>query len=158
MTADRKHLLIPKIEDGIVIDHVPSGLGTKVLELFQSLPEMRDVEVSLGLNYKSPKLGRKDVIKLHTRELPAHLFELVALVCPGATIKRVADYQVERRVVLELPDTIRNLVRCRNPSCITNYEELAESRFDCVDVEKQKYRCRFCERVFRLDELERIGP
>ena len=89
MTEDKKVLLIPKIENGIVIDHVPAGFGLKILEIIHSYPEMTSVVVTVGLNYSSSKLGKKDMLKLQTEELPARVLQHIAMVCSGVSIKRI---------------------------------------------------------------------
>ena len=158
MTDTRTMLHIPKIEEGIVIDHIPAGLGTKLLELFQRFDELSGVVLSVGLNYKSKKIGRKDMIKLQIRDLSPRVRQQISIVSPGVTIKRIVDYRVAEKLVSQVPETISNLVKCRNPSCITNFEDHVETYFSCLDPEGQWFRCSYCERVFRLDELERILP
>jgi len=157
MTAEEKLLLISKIENGIVIDHIPVGFGLKILALFHSYPEMRAVVATVGLNYSSRKLGAKDMIKLQTEQLPARVLDHIAVVCSGVTIKRIRDYHVERKFVVGLPEVILGQARCRNPGCITNHERDATPRFVRVDAPSKRFRCCFCERIFRLDELELSG-
>jgi aspartate carbamoyltransferase regulatory subunit len=151
-----KHLMIPKIEHGLVIDHIPAGRGLQILEIIHRYPELRAVVGTVGLNYSSGKIGRKDMIKLQTEELPARVLQHIALVAPGVTIKRVKNYAVEQKVVATLPEVMTGLARCRNPGCVTNHERDVVPRFRCVDAESARYRCAFCDRVFELRELELI--
>ena len=152
---DRKLLLIPKIEDGIVIDHIPAGLGTPLLELLRKFSELKDSIFSVGLNYNSDKLGRKDMVKIGVRELPERALQEISIIAPGVSIKGITDYEVNKRYTLHMPDDIVGLVRCKNPNCITNFERKLETRFTCVKRELALYRCGHCERVFELDKLER---
>lgn len=155
MTEEKKVLLIPKIEHGIVIDHVPAGHGLRILGILHADPPMRTVVVTLGMNLSSRKVGRKDMLKLQTEELSDEVLQNIALVCSGVTVKRIKDFKVDRRFVLHLPETIVGQVRCRNPGCITNHERDVTTRFSCVDVSAKRFKCAFCERTFPLDELER---
>jgi len=164
---DKNVLLIPKIENGIVIDHIPAGLGPKLLELLLRYPRLRSVALTLGVNYRSTRMGTKDMIKLGTRELPADAQAQISIVAPGVTVKTITDYRVGEKLVLSLPDRMIGLVKCRNPNCITNAERSVETRFTLDGSAESsigrgkgraEYRCAHCERVFALAELERILP
>lgn len=158
MSYDAKHLLIPKIENGIVIDHIPVGRGVAVLEILQAHDEMQGVTTAVGLNLSSNKLGRKDMIKLWQGDLSDHLVQHISLVAPGATIKRVRDFAVDKKYVVSLPAALDHLVRCLNPNCMTNVESGVRTRFVRVDEARRLYRCAYCERVFGLQRLEPILP
>lgn len=146
-------LLIPKIERGIVIDHIPAGLGIRVMALIGRWPELEDAVVTLGLNYKSTRMGRKDMIKLQTGPLPPRLLQMLALVCPGVTIKRIDRFEVVEKVVVQVPELFDNLARCINPNCITNAEPHVATRFRRIESGSQYFKCAHCERVCSLDEL-----
>jgi aspartate carbamoyltransferase regulatory subunit len=152
------HLLIPKIESGIVIDHVPSGLGPGILELLRSYAGMEDAQITLGLNYDSNKLGRKDMLKIIAPELPELILAHLSLVAPGVTIKRVDDFRVQGKYSLQPPQRIEGLARCINPNCISNHEGGAAARFSRLGETSHKFRCGYCERVFELDELDIVLP
>jgi len=156
MTNPDKHLLIPKIRNGIVIDHVPVGLGPRVLDMIRSYPEMGEIVITLGVNYLSSKLGRKDLVKLDVRELPQSLLHEISLISPGVSIKRITNYEVDKKYVNQPPERILNLARCRNPNCVTNSERGMKTSFRRLSESSMQFRCDFCERVFDLDELEII--
>ncbi len=158
MSPDKTTLLIPKIENGIVIDHIPAGQGLQVLEVLSGHDEIREATVAVGINLVSAKLGRKDVVKLWQPDLPRPILQHIALVAPGASIKRVRDYQVDKKYRVELPEVLDNLVRCRNPSCMTNVEAGVATRFICVDCERRRFKCAYCERQFDLRRLPLILP
>ncbi|MBD3224257.1 MAG: aspartate carbamoyltransferase regulatory subunit [Caldithrix sp.] len=147
-------MLIPKIKLGIVIDHIPAGDGIKVLEIITRHEEMHEVVVSLGQNYKSKKLGRKDLIKLQMDYLSPEIIQHISLVVPGVTIKAVKNYDVHSKVVAHPPKEIKNLLVCKNPNCVTNLESHIESYFTAVDKEIKTVKCYYCERVFELHALE----
>ncbi len=147
-------MLIPKIESGIVIDHIPAGDGIKILEIISRYEEMQEVMVSLGQNYKSEKLGRKDLIKLQMEHLAPEIIQHISLVVPGVTIKAIKNYNVDSKVVVHPPNEIKNLLVCKNPNCVTNLERHIPSDFTAVDEESQMVKCAYCERIFNLNELE----
>jgi aspartate carbamoyltransferase regulatory subunit len=146
-------LIIPKIEAGIVIDHIPVGYGLRLLAILHSYPEMSAVITTVGLNCSSRKLGRKDLIKLQVGDLPPRVREHLALICSGVTIKRIGNYDVREKITARVPDEIVGLARCRNPGCITNSEGDVATRFRRVGPDGGRFRCAYCERVFDLGEL-----
>lgn len=158
MTPSNKHLLIPKIESGVVIDHISAGQGPRIVEIIHAHPGLEKAMISLGLNYGSTKQGRKDMVKVHEHPLPATVLEQIALVSPGVTIKRVEDFDVVERIVLQPPRTILGMGQCRNPNCVTNTEAAVTTRFVAVDPPARKFRCCFCERVFRLRDMQFVLP
>ncbi|MBN1337248.1 MAG: aspartate carbamoyltransferase regulatory subunit [Deltaproteobacteria bacterium] len=153
---DEKVLLIPKIENGIVIDHIPAGLGVRVLEVLRAWPGLSGEILTLGCNLQSTRMGCKDMIKLWMPDLPTRLVEHICLVSPGATVKRIEGYHVAHRYVAVSPAEIRGLARCRNPACVTNHERDACTRFVATDETHRRFRCVFCERVFALEDLELV--
>lgn len=157
MNSER-HLLIPKIESGIVIDHVPAGLGPAILELLRSYAGLDDAQITLGLNYDSNKLGRKDMLKIIAPELPEKILHHLSLLASGVTIKRVDDFRVQGKYSLQPPDRIESVARCINPNCVSNHEGGASARFTRLGQTTHKFRCGYCERVFELDELDIVLP
>jgi aspartate carbamoyltransferase regulatory subunit len=153
----KKTELIPKIEEGIVIDHVPAGRGIHILSAIRSYPGMDKVLMSIGLNYASTKLGKKDILKLSATDLPEEVLEHISLLAPGVSIKRIHNYQVDKKFVIEFPQVINNKLRCRNPNCVTNFEKRVATFFSCIDARARQVKCRHCERIFSLDELELLA-
>ena len=153
MTPQNQILLIPKIERGFVIDHIPAGLGIPVMALIGRWPELEEAVVTLGLNYKSTRMGRKDMIKLQAGALPPRLLQMLALVCAGVTIKRIDRFEVVEKVVVQVPELFDNLARCINPNCITNAEPHVATRFRRIESGSRHFKCAHCERVCSLDEL-----
>jgi aspartate carbamoyltransferase regulatory subunit len=147
-------LLIPKIENGFVLDHIPTGAGVKVLELIRRHRELDEVVVSVGLHYTSRRLGRKDLIKIQSRTLPGRFLQNLSLVVPGVSIKRVENFRIAEKIVLEPPELVDNLLTCPNPNCITAHERGVTTCFHLVSREPMKFRCNHCERRFSLGELQ----
>ncbi len=154
MIAAANMLLIPKIENGIVIDHIPAGWGLKILQISRNHAKLQDVVISLGENYKSKSMGKKDLIKFQVLELPPKFLHHLSLVCPGVTVKRIKDYAVDRKIVLEVPEIVNGLLKCPNPSCITNYEPGTSTSFHLLEKKEMNFRCNYCERHFHLKEFE----
>ncbi len=149
-------LMIPKIKLGIVIDHIPAGDGVKILEIISRYEELKDVPITLGLNYDSKKLGRKDLIKLQLEFLAPEIIQHISIVVPGVTIKAIKDYKVYSKVVVQAPKEIRNLLKCKNPNCITNLQPGIETVFVAVDENSDQVKCNYCERIFDRSELQPI--
>lgn len=154
---NEKVLLIPKIENGIVIDHIPAGLGAPILRAIVAHSAAKGAVVTLGLNYKSNKLGSKDLIKLGIDDLPASVLDQIALIAPGVTVKRIKNFDVDKKYVIQTPEVLLNQVRCRNPNCITNHESSIRTEFRAINSQHVQYKCSHCERIFALPELERLA-
>lgn len=149
---NERHLLIPKIENGIVIDHIPVGFGVKLLDILYSHPHTNQGVISVGLNYSSTRMGSKDIIKLRADDLPARLLQHFSLICPGISIKRIRNFVVDKKFVLE-PATELEGVVCRNPNCITNNAKHVRTQFTRVHQDARDFRCRYCEKVFAVTQL-----
>ena len=134
-------MIIDAIRNGIVIDHIAAG---KAMELYAilGLGEL-DCSVAILKNVSSGKLGKKDIIKID-REL--HLdWDVIGYVDPNITVNIIRDgEQVEKRQ-LKLPDTITNVLHCRNPRCITSIEQELPQTFKLTDRTARVYRCLYCE-------------
>lgn len=134
-------MVIDAIKNGIVIDHIAAG---KAMELYQilGLGEL-DCTVAILKNVVSGKLGKKDIIKID-QNLDLD-WDLIGYVDPNITVNIIVDgVRVEKRQ-LKLPETITNVIRCRNPRCITSVEQELPQVFKLRDREKRVYRCLYCE-------------
>ena len=132
---------IDSISNGIVIDHITAGRGMKLYELLDL--NRLDCSVALLRNVSSQKLGRKDIIKIDERiELD---MDVLGYVDPNITINLVKDGKLELKTHLELPETLTNVLECKNPRCITSVEQGAKQRFYLADKEKKIYRCAYCD-------------
>jgi len=154
--TDEKILFIPKIENGHVIDHIPAGLGSGILAIVGFHPELSGIPVTLGMNFKSRRLGTKDLMKLQIDELPPAFVRHLSLIAPGVTIKRIKKFKVERKIVAEPPEIINGLLKCPNPNCISNSERHLRTCFHCLEKKPMVFACNFCERHFAIEELEPI--
>ena len=134
-------MVIDAIKNGIVIDHIAAG---KAMELYQilGLGEL-DCTVAILKNVVSGKLGKKDIIKID-QNLDLD-WDIIGYVDPNITVNIIKDgRQVEKRQ-LKLPETIRGVIHCKNPRCITSIEQELPQVFKLTDREKRVYRCLYCE-------------
>ena len=145
-----KELLVRKIENGTVIDHVPANLGLKVASLL-NLDKSNSTSVIL-MNVPSKKLGRKDVVKVENRELTEKEVSRIALIAPNATLNIIRNWEVVEKRKISLPEVLEGVVKCPNKNCITNYEEV-ETKFLLEEKEPLKLRCYFCERIFTREDF-----
>lgn len=130
---------IDSIENGYVIDHIPAGKGMKVYEIL-NLSSL-SCQVAIITNAKSKKNEVKDIVKINS--LIDLDLDVIAFIAPNATVNVIKDsIRVEKRK-LTLPQKLKNVVKCRNPRCICNNEDI-DHIFNLVD-EKGTYRCLYCE-------------
>ncbi len=140
----KKELKIPLIKNGTVIDHISSGNAVKVLRIL-GIPETTKSVVSVAINVRS-KMDRKDIVKVENRELDPHEVDKIALVAPKASINIIRDYKVAEKHRVNLPEEIKGIVRCLNPTCISNANEPVESRFKVINKDPLRIKCYYCER------------
>jgi len=142
-----------RIQNGIVIDHVPHWSAFKVLDILGL--RGTDSLVTVGFGMASDKMGRKDLVKVENGELTVKDINKIALVAPQASINRIQDSVIVEKFKVRLPDQIRGLVRCCNPGCITQ-EEPAPTRFTTLEREPVRLRCHYCLQVTSSGNLELI--
>ena len=132
---------IDSITNGIVIDHIQAKKG---LEIFDALKlEELDCSVAIITNAKSKKMGRKDIIKID-RNIDLDL-SLLGYLDPNITINIIKDNERTEKYHIELPEKIVNIIKCRNPRCITSIEQELDQEFVLTNREKKIYRCKYCE-------------
>ena len=140
-----------RIENGIVIDHIPHWSAYKVLDILGLRGTDSLVTVGFGLN--SEEMGRKDLVKVENLELTARDINRIALVAPKATINRIQDSQIVDKFKVRLPDRITGLIRCTNPGCITHGEP-APARHYTLNREPVQLRCHYCRHISAGDAIE----
>jgi len=137
---------VNSIENGIVIDHVRAGTGLKVLS-YLGIDTRKDT-VALIMNATSNKNGRKDVIKLDNM-LDIDLAALGLLDC-GATVNYIEDGKLVKKVKLALPERVTDVIKCKNPRCVTSVEPAIPHIFLLVDAKTEEYRCEYCDDIVRV--------
>ncbi len=146
---------VAAIKQGTVIDHISPGKAFEVLKVLGLLDknQMDKLVMTVGLNFRSRKFGRKDLIKIEHKILSSVEVSKIALIAPSATINVIQGGKVREKSQVEIPNIIRGIVKCPNPRCITNSEEKPSTKFQVASPDKLKFRCFHCERVFPLGEL-----
>jgi aspartate carbamoyltransferase regulatory subunit len=153
MMVDRE-LRVQKIRDGVVIDHLRAGTALKILEML-GITGKEGFIITIAMNVPSQKLGTKDIIKIEGRYLSPSEVSKIALIAPRATLNIIKDYQVVRKERLALPDEIVGMIKCSNPTCITNHEQQVQSKFQVVSREPLKIKCEYCETIMGQEEIAR---
>ncbi len=148
---NKKEMVVSAIENGTVIDHLPTESAYQVIRIL-GLERYTD-EVLIGNHLNSGKLGRKGIIKIKNKHFNKEEISKIALVAPYASIIDIEDYKVASKFNAEIPDHVENFVRCANPKCITN-AEVVPTRFDVVDKENLKLRCHYCEKFTTKETLK----
>ncbi|MFH1786931.1 MAG: aspartate carbamoyltransferase regulatory subunit [archaeon] len=156
-----KDMLIGRIEDGTVIDHVPAGGSLKIIKIL-GISEKFPSTVSIAMNVNSKKLGKKDILKVENRELDKREVNKVALVAPCATVNIIRKGRVAGKYVVQLPELLDGVVNCTNPQCITKFRnefsigEPVRSKFYVTKRKPLTLRCAYCERNFTGEDLEEL--
>ncbi|NCA86660.1 MAG: aspartate carbamoyltransferase regulatory subunit [Clostridia bacterium] len=141
----RKELKVSAIENGTVIDHIPANSLFKVIKIL-GLDNIEE-QVLFGTNLESKKYGRKGIVKVSNKFFESDEVNKIAMVAPNASLIEIRDFKVVHKSVVEIPDHVDKIVRCFNPNCITNHEQVI-TRFDVLkDEETLKLRCYYCEKT-----------
>ena len=146
-------ILVRKIKDGTVIDHIPAGMAFTVLRIL-GLVRSPESRLAVIVNTDSGKYGRKDIIKIENKYIEGDLLNKIALIAPHATINIIKDYEIVEKYRVDLPDKIENVVRCSNPVCITNSDrEAVTPSFNVVSKEPVRLKCTYCGRYTEFDDI-----
>lgn len=146
---------VSAINNGYVIDHIPSGQGLRILALLHLAAYTKVITV--GLNLPSKRLGKKDIIKLEDRSISAQEKSRIALLAPGATLVRIKKYHVVEKTTLETPSEITGLLLCPNQNCITNCESI-DTQFRVHHAGTQlRVQCAYCERIFFQQDISDLA-
>ncbi len=134
-------MIIGQIKDGIVLDHITAGMG---MELYAILGlDKLDCQVAIIKNADSKKYGKKDIIKID-KAIDID-FDVLGYIDERITVNIIKDGKLLKREHLETPEEIKNVIRCKNPRCITTVEQELPHVFKLTDREKKIYRCIYCE-------------
>ena len=139
-------LNVGRLSEGVVLDHIKAG---KSMTIYHDLKlDKLDCCVAIIKNAKSDKMGRKDIIKV---ECPIDTLNLdiLGFIDHNITVNIIKDGEIVEKKELSLPKEIRNVIRCKNPRCITSIEQKLDHVFILADPEKEIYRCKYCEEKYR---------
>ena len=133
------------LNQGIVIDHIQVGGAMKIYEYLNL--EKLDCSVAIIKNAKSNKMGKKDIIKIEG-DLDIDL-NVLGVLDHSITINIIKDAEIVEKHQLSLPDTVTNIIKCKNPRCITSIEQELPHTFKLTDRKNRIYRCIYCESKFK---------
>jgi aspartate carbamoyltransferase regulatory subunit len=143
-------LEITSIKNGLVIDHINAGVGVKIFN-YLNLDKSKD-RVALIMNAESKKLGRKDIIKIEKDNWDDIDYTVLGLMSPSITIDEVRECEVVK-VIPTLPEKVIDILKCKNPRCITGVEKYVPHSFVLMDKEEGTYRCEYCDEITKLSEV-----
>jgi len=146
----KKELAVAALQNGIVIDHIPSDCLFKVVDILGI--EKLDNAVTIGFNFSSRSMGKKGLIKIADVDLPKATLNRIAVIAPNAVINVIRDYAVVEKHKVELPEDLYDIVRCTNPKCISNNEPMA-THFHVIGENAGSLKCHYCERIISREEV-----
>jgi aspartate carbamoyltransferase regulatory subunit len=146
----RKELKVSAIENGTVIDHIPSGSVFQVIKIL-NLTEYKN-QLLIATNLDSQKMGKKGIIKVSNKFFKSDEINKISLVAPTATLIIIKNFAVIEKKKVEVPDYAEYIVKCFNPNCITNNEEVV-TKFTVIDKKELKLRCHYCEKITARDTI-----
>jgi len=138
-------LNVGKIEEGFVLDHIEAG---KSLSIYHHLQlDKLDCMVAIIKNARSNKMGKKDILKVEC-DINTLDLDVLDFIDNNITINVIKDGELVDKKELALPKEIRNIIKCRNPRCITSIEQELPHIFVLTDEENEIYRCKYCEEKY----------
>jgi aspartate carbamoyltransferase regulatory subunit len=141
-------LNVDQIRNGIVIDHIKAGLGIRIFN-WLGLGKA-SYNVAFVVNANSNRMGRKDIIKIdNTIEIN---FDILGLIDPNITVNIIENGEITKKIKLQLPEKVQDVLVCKNPRCITSTEKVPHL-FHLDDVKKKTYRCEYCDEITGAADL-----
>ncbi|QAT42497.1 aspartate carbamoyltransferase regulatory subunit [Aminipila luticellarii] len=139
-------MLVNSIEKGIVIDHITAGLGAKILEYLDI--DLNTNTVAFIMNACSKKHGKKDIVKI--QNVTDVNLDVLGLIEPNATVNVIENGEIVKKITLQVPETVTNVIKCKNPRCVTSVETNAPHIFHLIDAENREYRCEYCDEIVSM--------
>lgn len=149
----KKELQVAALENGTVIDHIPSDKLFTVVTLLDL--QNTEANITIGNNLESKKLGKKGIIKIANRFFSNDEINRLAVVAPNIVLNVIRNYQVVEKRTAVLPEVLKGIVRCNNPKCISNNEPM-QTHFVVVDREHGNLKCHYCEKEQSLDNIKLV--
>lgn len=153
MDNQKPALQVSALCNGTVIDHIPADKLFAVVDLL-NIPQM-DVNITIGNNLDSKKLGKKGLIKLADKFFTDDEVNRISIVAPKVVLNIIRDYKVVEKREVKMPAELHNIVKCANPACITNNEPML-THFKVIDAERGIIKCRYCEKEIKVSNVELI--
>ena len=139
-------MIVNSIERGIVIDHITAGTGNRILDYLKI--DTKKNTVAFIMNATSKKHGRKDLIKIEN--VTDVDLTVLGLLDPNATVNIIENGKIVKKINLALPQTVTNVIRCKNPRCVTSVERNATHIFHLMNAQTREYRCEYCDEIVSM--------
>ena len=146
-------LNVGRIEEGFVLDHIRAGMSLSIYHYLQ-LGKL-DCTVAIIKNARSNKMGRKDILKVEC-DIDTLNLDIIGFIDHTITINVIKDGEIVEKRQLSLPKEIKNVIKCKNPRCITSIEQGLPHIFVLADSEKEVYRCKYCEEKYRDNNKDNL--
>ena len=146
-----KQLQVNAIKEGTVIDHIPTKALFKVIKILK-LEDTTNM-VTFGNNLDSGLMGFKAIIKVANRFFEDEEVNKIALVAPNAKLNTIRNYEVVEKRVVQIPEQVYGIVRCFNPKCITNAENV-NTKFQIINDKPIEMKCYYCEKITYENEIK----
>ncbi|MEG1579672.1 MAG: aspartate carbamoyltransferase regulatory subunit [Bacteroidaceae bacterium] len=151
MNIKRQELLVAALQNGTVIDHIPSSKLFTVIGILHL--ENTSNAITIGYNLKSKKMGSKSIIKVADKFFSDAELNQLAIVAPNVSLSIIRDFEVIEKKKVELPSELNGIVKCVNPKCITNNEPM-RTHFLITDRSAGVIQCRYCEKKQNIDNVK----
>jgi len=139
-------MIVNSIEKGIVIDHITAGLGAKIISYLDI--DTTENTVAFIMNATSRKHGRKDLVKIEN--VTDIDMTVLGLIDPNATVNIIKGGKIIEKISLKLPETVVNVIKCKNPRCVTSVEVNAPHLFHLINEETREYSCEYCDDIVTM--------
>ena len=153
MNSNKTKLLVAALENGTVIDHIPSELVFTIASLLEL--EKLESSVTIGYNLNSKKIGKKGVIKVADKFFSDEEISRLSVVAPNVVLNIIKNFDVVEKKEVIIPDELHGIVRCGNPKCISNNEPMT-SYFHVVDKQNGMLKCHYCEKEQNKSEVKLV--
>lgn len=139
-------LNVDSIKNGIVIDHIKAGRGMKIFNYLRL--NKAEFSVALIMNVQSKMLEKKDIIKIENN-IDLNL-DVLGLIDANITVNIIENETISDKIKIKLPEKVQNVIKCKNPRCITSIEKNIPHKFYLVNRENKEYRCKYCDELYEF--------
>ena len=148
---NKKERLVAAIQNGTVIDHIPTEKTFQVVNLLGL--ENLDSPITIGVNLTSKKINRKGIIKISDKFFTDDEISRLSVVAPNVVLNIIKDYEVVEKKEVKTPEELRGIIKCNNPKCITNNEPM-QTIFHVIDKELKILKCHYCDKEQNMGNVE----
>ncbi|MGL4851494.1 MAG: aspartate carbamoyltransferase regulatory subunit [Phocaeicola sp.] len=153
MNNKKQALQVAALQNGTVIDHIPSDKLFTVVSLLGL--QHTDSNLTIGNNFESKKLGKKGIIKVEDRYFTDEEISRLSIVASNIKLNIIRDYEVVDKRQVVIPNELRGIVKCNNPKCITNNEPMT-TLFRVIDKEGGILKCHYCEKEQKKETIKLV--